>query len=113
MSVCTAAPMYFKPLELTTGGNERRATTSSSNRRASALRSNNTAKKSSQIEQLEDGGLGTYFYCVDDNCPGEVQREIEEVKFGAHLKNEHGIIGAEVEAALRRSKGPWVYRRGC
>ncbi|KAI1477214.1 FabD/lysophospholipase-like protein [Daldinia eschscholtzii] len=262
----TAAPMYFKPLELTTGGNERRATTDSSNHRASALRSNNAAKQSSQVEQLEDGGfgaannpskevfdevkrhlpsnmevgtfvsigtarpmerptgpklyhvirrgiarlsnpepthyhmerevgkednpclsyfrfnepgglekirmddwkpratgqdtiremeivfnssaakpemvrrmqkcakelvaarrartvaniakwkrfaLGTYFYCGEDNCPDEVQREIEEVKFRAHLEKEHGIIGAEVEAALRRSEGQWVYRRGC
>ncbi|OTB16831.1 hypothetical protein K445DRAFT_10388 [Daldinia sp. EC12] len=247
----TAAPMYFKPLELTTGGNERRATTDSSNHRPSALRSNNTAKQSSQVEQLEDGGfgaannpskevfdevkrhlpsnmevgtfvsigtarpmerptgpklyhvirrgiarlsnpepthyhmersrerrqsvplvlplqragraredqngrleaegdcaakpemvrrmqkcakelvaarrartvaniakwkrfaLGTYFYCGEDNCPDEVQREIEEVKFRAHLEKEHGIIGAEVEAALRRSEGQWVYRRGC
>ncbi|KAI1214874.1 uncharacterized protein F4807DRAFT_455325 [Annulohypoxylon truncatum] len=55
--------------------------------------------------------LGRHFYCKKEwNCHDEVQREINEVRFRAHLKDAHGMRNEDIDDAVNGCKHQWNYR---
>lgn len=55
--------------------------------------------------------LGRHFYCRMKDCPDDdYRREVDEVKFIAHLKEGHRMRDDEIEDALMHCEGQWTYR---
>ncbi|KAI1458357.1 FabD/lysophospholipase-like protein, partial [Annulohypoxylon moriforme] len=69
------------------------------------------ARVEANLPKWERFALGKHFYCKIPNCPDdEVRREIDEVKFIAHLKEGHNMRDDDIQAALKECEGQWTYR---
>ncbi|KAI0884481.1 FabD/lysophospholipase-like protein [Annulohypoxylon maeteangense] len=69
------------------------------------------ARAEANLPKWERFAVGRHFYCRIPNCPDdEVRREIDEVKFIAHLKDGHNMRDDDIQAALRECEGQWAYR---
>ncbi|KAI0379889.1 FabD/lysophospholipase-like protein [Hypomontagnella monticulosa] len=90
----TAAPLYFKPLELTTDADLMRATTNPQPRRRITTRSSIAAASRQQVERLEDGGFGRA-----NNPSKEMLDEIRR-QLPVHMK-----VGIFVSIGTARPRG--------
>ncbi|KAI6090917.1 FabD/lysophospholipase-like protein [Hypoxylon rubiginosum] len=55
--------------------------------------------------------LGRHFYCRLGDCPDDdFRREVDEVKFVAHLREGHGLNDAQIRKALANCECQWIYR---